>query len=96
MTNSSVTTPFGKVTWRTQDHQSTLGTYVGKTALKNGRGTMVDWRYVDGSAALPPDDEIKKLNPGVKIQFPSLRSTASAYSKLESILTERRSPVVGT
>ena len=31
------------------DHQSTLGTYVGKTALKDGKGTMVDWHYVDGA-----------------------------------------------
>ena len=56
-------TPFGHCTWRALDHQSTLGTYVGKTALKNGKGTMVDWRYVDGAAALPPDDEVRKLRP---------------------------------
>ncbi len=60
---ASFDTPFGKCNWRAQDHQSTLGTYVGKTALKNGRGTMVDWRYVDGGAALPPDDDVKKMRP---------------------------------
>jgi branched-chain amino acid transport system substrate-binding protein len=54
-------TPFGPATWRAIDHQSTLGTYVGKTALKDGRGVMVDWRYVDGAAALPPDDVVKTL-----------------------------------
>lgn len=57
-------TPFGAATWRGLDHQSTLGTFVGRTALKAGRGTMVDWRYVDGAAALPPDDEVRKLRPG--------------------------------
>ena len=56
-------TPFGACTWRAQDHQSTLGTYVGKTALKNGRGTMVDWRYVSGADALPSDADVKKLRP---------------------------------
>jgi branched-chain amino acid transport system substrate-binding protein len=56
-------TPFGKATWRALDHQSTLGTYVGKTALKDGKPTMVDWRYVDGAAALPSDAEVKKLRP---------------------------------
>ncbi len=56
-------TPFGKASWRALDHQGTLGTYVGKTAVKNGKGMMVDWRYVDGAAALPPDDEVKKLRP---------------------------------
>ena len=58
---ASFDTPFGKATWRAIDHQSTLGTYVGKTALKDGRGTMVDWRYVDGASALPPDSVVKQL-----------------------------------
>ena len=45
------------------DHQSTLGTYVGKIALKDGQGVMVDWRYVDGAAVMPPDAEVRKLRP---------------------------------
>lgn len=56
-------TPFGPASWRGLDHQGTLGTYVGKTALKGGKGTMVNWRYVDGANALPPDDEVRKLRP---------------------------------
>lgn len=56
-------TPFGRALWRRQDHQSTLGTYVGKTALKDGHGIMVDWRYVDGSTALPSDAEVARLRP---------------------------------
>jgi len=60
---TSFATPFGGATWRALDHQSTLGTYVGKTALKDGHGTMVDWRYVDGAAALPPDAQVRKLRP---------------------------------
>jgi len=57
-------TPFGRATWRAIDHQSTLGTYVGRTALKGGKGSMVDWRYVDGAAALPSDEVVRRLRPG--------------------------------
>lgn len=56
-------TPFGACLWRPQDHQSTLGTFVGKTAVTNGQGRMVDWRYVSGADALPSDAEVKKLRP---------------------------------
>ncbi len=60
---ASFETPFGRASWRALDHQGTLGTYVGRTALKGGKGTMIDWRYVDGAAALPPDDEVRKMRP---------------------------------
>ena len=32
-----VDTPFGKITYRAIDHQSTMGAYVGRTKLKDGR-----------------------------------------------------------
>ena len=54
-------TPFGRAMFRPQDHQATLGAYVGRLALRDGRGTMADWRYVDGAAALPSDDEVRAL-----------------------------------
>lgn len=57
-------TPFGPATWRTLDHQSTMGTFVGRTSLKGDKGVMVDWRYVDGAASLPPDAEVRALRPG--------------------------------
>ncbi len=57
-------TPFGPAVWRAQDNQGTLGTYVGRTALKGGKGVMVDWRYVDGAAAMPSDEEVRRLRPG--------------------------------
>ena len=53
----------GDVTFRAIDHQSTLGAYVGRTALRNGRGTMVDWRYADGAAYLPTDEVVRTLRP---------------------------------
>ena len=31
------------ITYRALDHQSTMGAYVGKLALKDGKGVMVDW-----------------------------------------------------
>ena len=55
--------PFGPVTFRPQDHQSTMGAYVGYTTLVNGAGTMRDWHYADGAAYLPPDDEVARLRP---------------------------------
>ncbi len=56
-------TPVGTITFRASDHQSTMGAWVGKTALKDGKGVMVDWRYADGAKYLPSDDEVKKLRP---------------------------------
>src|SRR5262245_43419358 len=56
-------TPFGPVMFRPLDHQSTMGAYVGRTAVKDGKGVMVDWRYADGKDFLPPDDSVRRLRP---------------------------------
>lgn len=56
-------TPFGRASFRALDHQGTLGTFVGKTALKDGRGVMVDWRYADGANYLPDAAATRKLRP---------------------------------
>jgi branched-chain amino acid transport system substrate-binding protein len=56
-------TPFGKVTFRALDHQSTMGAYVGRTGLREGKGEMVEWRYADGKDYLPADDAVKALRP---------------------------------
>ena len=58
-----VQTPFGKITYRALDHQSTMGAYVGRLAKRDGRGVMVDWVYRDGLSYLPPDDEVRRLRP---------------------------------
>lgn len=58
-----VDSPFGPFVYRASDHQATMGAYVGKIALENGKGTMTDFKYVDGVDVLPPDDEVKKLRP---------------------------------
>jgi len=56
--------PMGSFTYRASDHQATMGAYVGKIALKNGKGTMSDFKYVDGASVLPSEEETKKLRPG--------------------------------
>jgi branched-chain amino acid transport system substrate-binding protein len=58
-----VDSPFGPFEYRAIDHQATMGCFVGKIALENGKGTMVDFKYVDGAAVMPPDAEVKKLRP---------------------------------
>ena len=56
-------TPSGMVTFRAIDHQSTMGAWVGTTAVKDGKGVMVDWTYEKGGDYLPSDEEVKKLRP---------------------------------
>ena len=53
----------GPITYRKIDHQSTMGAYVGHTALRDGKGIMTDWRYADGKNYLPSDAEVMKLRP---------------------------------
>src|SRR5580704_6284955 len=59
----AVPSPFGEITFRKIDHQSTLGAFIGKTALKHGKGIMVDTAYRKGSDYLPSDAEVEKLRP---------------------------------
>ncbi len=58
-----VMTPFGPVTYRPQDHQSTMGAYVGKLAVRDGKGVMTDFRYVDGATVQPPDELVEQWRP---------------------------------
>jgi branched-chain amino acid transport system substrate-binding protein len=59
----SLSSPFGEITFRKIDHQSTFGTFVGKTALKDGKGVMVDSVYRNGADYLPSDAEVEKMRP---------------------------------
>jgi branched-chain amino acid transport system substrate-binding protein len=58
-----IDSPFGPFTYRASDHQATIGAFVGKIALENGKGTMSDFKFVDGATVLPNDDEVKKMRP---------------------------------
>jgi branched-chain amino acid transport system substrate-binding protein len=55
--------PLGPFEYRASDHQATIGAFVGKIAVKDGRGTMSNFKYVDGASVLPSDAEVKKLRP---------------------------------
>jgi branched-chain amino acid transport system substrate-binding protein len=63
MKGLQVGTPFGNIVYRALDHQSTMGAYVGRTAVKDGKGVMVDWRYEPGEKHLPADAVIKAKRP---------------------------------
>ena len=54
---------FGSVEFRPQDHQSTMGAFVGRTALKDGKGVMANWHYADGARYLPSDEIVRGLRP---------------------------------
>jgi len=56
-------TPFGPAQFRAIDHQSTMGAYVGKLDVRDGKGVMADWRYADGGKYLPLDSEVVKMRP---------------------------------
>ena len=55
-----VGTPFGKITFRAEDHQSTMGAFVGRTKNEGGKGVMVDYQYFDGAKFQPSAAEVKK------------------------------------
>ena len=55
--------PVGQITFRKIDHQATMGAFVGRTALRDGQGVMVDWRYADGKDYLPGDQEVSQMRP---------------------------------
>ncbi|MFN6954041.1 MAG: ABC transporter substrate-binding protein, partial [Acetobacteraceae bacterium] len=49
----------GPVTMRALDQQSTLGAWVGETAVEGGRGMMRNWRYEDGANHMFPEAEVR-------------------------------------
>jgi branched-chain amino acid transport system substrate-binding protein len=63
MNGLTLETPVGAVTYRTIDHQGTMGAYVGRTAMKDGKPVMVDWKFDNGADYLPSDAEVAKLRP---------------------------------
>lgn len=58
-----VVSPFGKISFRPQDHQSTMGTFVGKIRNQKGMGVMVDYSYRDGAQFMPSAAAVKALRP---------------------------------
>jgi branched-chain amino acid transport system substrate-binding protein len=68
MRGLQVDSPMGKFTYRAIDHQATMGAYIGVTTVNQGRGVMKDFRYIDGTAVLPSDAEVRKLRPADAMQ----------------------------
>jgi branched-chain amino acid transport system substrate-binding protein len=58
--NMSFSSPVGPLSFRRIDHQATMGSWVGKTGLRDGAGVMDDWAYADGAKYLPPVEEVQK------------------------------------
>ena len=56
-----LSTPFGPMSYRSIDHQATMGVYVGVTKKENGKGVMANFRYLDGAKFQPTDAEVRKL-----------------------------------
>lgn len=59
----SLMSPFGPITYRPEDHQSTMGGFVGKTKNDGGKGVMVDFRYIDGKNVQPSAQDVAKWRP---------------------------------
>ena len=57
----SFDSPYGKLSFRAIDHQSTMGAFVGRTRNEQGKGVMVEARYQDGANFQPSNDEVRKL-----------------------------------
>lgn len=57
----SFATPFGPASLRAVDHQSTLGAFVGTTAVRNNAGVMTDFAYRDGANYLPSEADTAAL-----------------------------------
>lgn len=59
----TVETVVGPMTIRASDHQASMGAWVGATTVKDGKGTMKDWKYVDGAAFMHSEEEVMKARP---------------------------------
>lgn len=58
-----VDTPFGRIQYRPEDHQSTMGAFVGTLDVVDGKGVMTNVRYVDGATVLPSAEQVRQWRP---------------------------------
>ncbi|WMS44045.1 ABC transporter substrate-binding protein [Acuticoccus sp. MNP-M23] len=63
MEGLEVDSPTGPFVFRKADNQATMGAYVGKTALVDGKPSMVDWVYAPGADFLPSEADAAKMRP---------------------------------
>lgn len=55
--------PFGVVQMRALDHQSSLGTFVGRLEYKDGKNQMKHWYYADGAEHWPVRKVVERRRP---------------------------------
>ncbi|WP_421708992.1 ABC transporter substrate-binding protein [Algihabitans sp.] len=58
-----VATPTGPITMRAIDHQATMGAWVGRLAVEDGQGKMVDWYYADGADFAHTPEAVEAARP---------------------------------
>jgi len=58
-----VDTPFGRISYRPEDHQSTMGAFIGRTKRQGDKVVMEDYRYIDGRRIQPKAVLVEKLRP---------------------------------
>ena len=51
-----------------------------RSRSKDGKGTMVDFKYVDGATVLPSDAEVKKLRPAGRIDLGRAAASLSPFT----------------
>ncbi len=56
-------TPIGKILVRKEDHQATMGAWVGRTKIQNGLGVMSDWHYAPAEDYMISAEDAAKKRP---------------------------------
>lgn len=59
----TVGTPLGPVLFRAQDQQSSMGAFIATLVFKDGRSSLVDWHYLDGTRYMPSASYIRGRRP---------------------------------
>ena len=67
--------------YRAEDHQSTMGAFVGKTRNDGGKGVMVDFRYADGASSSRPTP--KEVESEARGAAPCARRTDTAAASAQ-------------
>lgn len=61
-------TPLGTVAFRALDQQATMGAYVGRLDLQDGKAVMRRWRYADGKDYLPDAGYVRSRRPSAAMR----------------------------
>ncbi|ALU88723.1 ABC-type branched-chain amino acid transport systems periplasmic component, protein [Herbaspirillum rubrisubalbicans M1] len=60
--------PLGELSFRALDQQSTMGAFIGLVSQKDGRSSLREWHYLDGTAYLPPPTYVRSRRPASAIR----------------------------